>query len=144
MDSRPAATRIPRSNDRAGQGLLEFALVVPILLLLVIGALDFGFAFYTKVQLVNSAREGAYYMVYHNADSDALDMAKVAVQNEAQGSGVSIALSDIVVQGLPGPGCASGGSSTVVVTVSHPMGLPVDIFGTGPLQLASEARMRIP
>ena len=45
-----------------GQSLVEFALIIPILLLLVMGALELGRLFYIKVTLHNAAREGAYYL----------------------------------------------------------------------------------
>jgi Flp pilus assembly protein TadG len=43
----------------AGSELLEFVIAVPLLLLLVIGAWDFGAAFVLKQKLTNAAREGA-------------------------------------------------------------------------------------
>jgi Flp pilus assembly protein TadG len=46
--------------------MVKFVLVLPILLLLVIGAPDFRRAFHIKVRLENAAREGAYYMVCHS------------------------------------------------------------------------------
>ena len=52
--------RMHKDDQDNGQGLIEFALVLPILLLLIIGALDYGFAFFMKVELENSAREGAF------------------------------------------------------------------------------------
>ena len=55
----------------SGQGLVEFALILPILLLLVVGALDFGRAFYMKTVMENSAREGAYYMANHTDEGKA-------------------------------------------------------------------------
>jgi len=58
--------RIPflphRSHDsQRGQSLLEFALVVPILLMLFAGAADFGRVFYSYVAIENAAKEGALY-----------------------------------------------------------------------------------
>ena len=53
-----------RPPDRArirGQSLLEFALVVPILLLIFAGAADLGRIFYTYVAIENAAKEGALY-----------------------------------------------------------------------------------
>ena len=44
-----------------GQSLLEFALVVPILLLIFAGAADLGRIFYTYVAIENAAKEGALY-----------------------------------------------------------------------------------
>src|SRR5688500_20353054 len=46
------------SAERA-QGLVEFALIVPILLILVMGVLDFGWGLRAYITLPNSAREGA-------------------------------------------------------------------------------------
>lgn len=131
-----------------GQGLVEFALALPILLFLVIGALDLGVAFFVKVELENSAREGAYYMVYHTDEgkANAFALTKAAVQIEGQNSGVDIPLADIEVKCMVGlsedNSCPSG--STVVVTVRHEMPLAVDIFFNGPLELVNDARMLIP
>lgn len=44
-----------------GQSLVEFALVVPVLLILVAGAIDFGRAFYGWITIENAAKEGAMY-----------------------------------------------------------------------------------
>jgi len=45
--------------DFEGASAVEFALVLPVLLLLVFGVIYFGFAFNTKMTLTQSAREGA-------------------------------------------------------------------------------------
>jgi len=61
----PAVPRpVRRSRRRTGreeQGaqLVEFAFLVPILLLLIFGALDFGRAYFSWIILTNGAREGA-------------------------------------------------------------------------------------
>ncbi len=46
-----------------GQSLTEFALILPILALIMIGAADLGRAYYTKVTLANAARVAAEYAV---------------------------------------------------------------------------------
>ena len=48
-----------RSRGDAGQSLVEFALIVPILLILVFAMLEFGLAFNDKLTLGNATREGA-------------------------------------------------------------------------------------
>ena len=53
-----------------GQSLVEFALLLPLLLLLVIGAMDIGRIFYYKMVLTNAAREGANYLAYYPDDAD--------------------------------------------------------------------------
>lgn len=45
-------------NDR-GAAAVEFALVLPLLLLLLFGIIDFGRAYHSKVTLTHAAREGA-------------------------------------------------------------------------------------
>jgi Flp pilus assembly protein TadG len=46
-------------NSEAGQELIEFALVFPMLLLVVLGIIDFGLLFRNYEVLTNAAREGA-------------------------------------------------------------------------------------
>jgi Flp pilus assembly protein TadG len=62
-----------RRGDRSERGaeLIEFALVLPILLVIVGGIIDFGFLFQRYEVLTNAAREGARVAVlpgYTNAD----------------------------------------------------------------------------
>lgn len=52
-------------RNEAGQSMVEMALVLPILLILVGGIMDFGWLFYNKLALTNAAREGARYAVIH-------------------------------------------------------------------------------
>ncbi|MGC9469245.1 MAG: TadE/TadG family type IV pilus assembly protein, partial [Anaerolineae bacterium] len=48
-----------------GQGLVEFALILPVLLLIIIGTLEFGRIMFIYVNITNAAREGTRYgMVY--------------------------------------------------------------------------------
>jgi Flp pilus assembly protein TadG len=47
------------NHSRPGQALVEFALVVPILLLLVFGIIEFARAWQTYQTLTDAAREGA-------------------------------------------------------------------------------------
>ena len=46
-------------KSRAGQAVVEFALVMPVFIVLVFGALEFGDAFYDVHLLTNAARSGA-------------------------------------------------------------------------------------
>ena len=51
----------PRHRSRRGRGqaLAEFAIVIPVFLLVLSGILDFGFALFTRMSVINAAREGA-------------------------------------------------------------------------------------
>ena len=46
----------PRSR---GQALVELAIILPVLLLLMLAALDLGRIFYARIAVENAAREGA-------------------------------------------------------------------------------------
>ena len=47
------------SDGRKGQAVVEFALILPVFVLLVFGAIELGRAYYVKHLLTNAAREGA-------------------------------------------------------------------------------------
>jgi Flp pilus assembly protein TadG len=49
-----------RSKCERGQALVELSLLLPILLLIALGAIDFGRAFFAYTTIVNAAREGAW------------------------------------------------------------------------------------
>jgi hypothetical protein len=51
--------RKSRSARQSGQDLVEFALVLPLLLLIVVGVLDLGRAFFASIAVANITREGA-------------------------------------------------------------------------------------
>jgi Flp pilus assembly protein TadG len=48
-----------RRRRQAGQGLVEFAVLVPVFLLILLGVLEFGFAFNHNMTLEYATREGA-------------------------------------------------------------------------------------
>lgn len=54
------AKSIQRSRqERTGQALVEFAFVLPVLLLVMAAIIDFGIIFYTQITVTNAAWEGA-------------------------------------------------------------------------------------
>ena len=61
-------------RSEGGAELIEFALVLPLLLLIVLGIVDFGFLFQRCEVVTNAAREGARMAVlpgYATADVQA-------------------------------------------------------------------------
>ena len=75
-----------------GQSLVEFALLLPLLFLVIFGAIDFGRMFFIKIALTNAAREGANYLGYHLEEVRVGDFsgAYEAIQAEAESLGVNI------------------------------------------------------
>ncbi len=57
--------RRQRKKGEKGQALVEFALLVPIFLILLFAIVDFGMGFYSWITVTNSAREGARVGAVH-------------------------------------------------------------------------------
>ena len=57
-----------KGKNEDGQAMVEFALILPIFLLILCGILDFGWLFYNQLSLNNACREGARYAVVNTAD----------------------------------------------------------------------------
>ncbi len=73
---RPKATlRALLRLRRRGVAAVEFALAAPILLLLVLAAVDFGWGFYDGLQVQGAASAGAQYASMHAWDSGAITTA---------------------------------------------------------------------
>jgi Flp pilus assembly protein TadG len=58
-----------RKNPQYGQSLLEFAITIPLLLLLLMGIFDLGRVTFYYAALTNSAREGARFGIINPDDS---------------------------------------------------------------------------
>ena len=63
----PIARRLSRARLATtgrlgrGQSLVEFALVLPLMLLIVLGAVDLGRAYVMTITMQNAAKEGAFF-----------------------------------------------------------------------------------
>jgi Flp pilus assembly protein TadG len=129
-----------------GAELIEMAIVLPLLLLLILGIVDFGFLFQRYVVLTNAAAEGARVSSlpgYTSADV-ASRVAAYATNGGIVGS-VSAVTTPV---SLPGAGGGSWPGSQV--TVSHVytfnyIGPIASLFGGGPggsVTLTSRSTMR--
>jgi|GEM_PF-635541 FOG: PKD repeat len=118
--SRHPWTSDPSDGSRrsAGQALVELALILPVLLLLVLAALDLGRIFFAQITVANTAREGAYEAAYGGsyvagAACGSSNSVMCAILNEAQGS-LTVAPADVVWMCTPVGGCATGAYGDVV------------------------------
>lgn len=66
-----------------GQALVEFAIVLPLLLLLICGIIDFGWLFYNQLSLENCAREAVRYGAVNAGNSECVAMTKQKIQDVA-------------------------------------------------------------
>jgi Flp pilus assembly protein TadG len=103
-----ASTKQPPRRAR-GQGLVEFALVVPIVLLIIFGIIDFGRAIYAYNTIDNSARTaGRVAIVSQTASS---------IQTAAINQAVALAIPATNVT-ISHDGCAISYSIGCIVSVT--------------------------
>lgn len=97
------------SRER-GAAAVEFALVAPLLVLLVLGSIEFGWFFFSQANVANAAREGAREM----AISNNVSTARTTAVNAAQPTPVKV--SDVAI--LPSS-CSPGTNAKVTITVVY-------------------------
>lgn len=147
MDALSLVRRLRRTT---GAELIEFALVLPMLLLVIVGIFDFGFMFRDFGVITNAAREGARIGVlagYSTTDVQA----RAGSYMTAAGLDTAQATTAVAVEDL-----AVGGTSTVKVvrvTVTYPhsfsflgpiAGLVGGSFGSVSLRAVSTMRVEAP
>jgi Flp pilus assembly protein TadG len=132
---------------------VELALVLPFLLLLVMGAYDFGRGFTEKLRLNNAARAGVQYALAHPqaADNELMNGATQSAQEDAEDGTLAVVpniyrkcLDDVVV--LPTESCSGGEVPMryIEVDVSKPFELMFDYpMTTGSMTLTGYAELRV-
>ncbi len=126
-----------------GQGLVEFALVLPLLVLIIFGVLDLGRAFYSLIAITNAAREGARYGAYH---ADDMTGVITATRREAIGSGIDLSSSPINVtcpDYIDPVGMCDRGEP-ITVSVRYDFELVLGWLLPSPIQMTREASMMVP
>ena len=136
-------------SDGSGAVLIEFALTLPLLLLVVVGIFDFGFLFQQYQVVTNAAREGARMAVLPGyTESDV----KNRVDAYLNAGGVKSPHTTTAVPTLiaPGGGAAPIGAMKVTVTVDYTfkyLGSIAQLFGGSygkvPLVAVSEMRTEV-
>lgn len=107
-----------RSSSRADDGAaaVEFALVVPLLVLILAGVVDFGYRYQQHIQYTNAAMQGARTMSLGSAQSAATS----AARDSADNSGAQVTFSPA--------SCTAG--SPVTVTISATKNALTGLFGS--------------
>jgi len=84
-----------------GQGLVEFALILPLLLLLLMGIFDFARGIYAYNTVSNAAREGARVAIVNQSAAGGVSLAATKAANQATALGLDASDSaDVDVQYL--------------------------------------------
>ncbi|MDR3559882.1 MAG: TadE/TadG family type IV pilus assembly protein [Negativicutes bacterium] len=98
-------------KNQRGQSLVEFALVLPVLLMLVVGLLGFGLVMQDYISLAEAARAGARYAAVHPSDTANI---KLAAKNAVPAYTSLITVNDPVFQTNP-----TYNDTSVSVTVTY-------------------------
>jgi hypothetical protein len=143
----PVAISAPAPRPReAGVALVEFAILLPVLLVLIFGIIDFGFAFNSQLEIRSAAREGARLATVDNGCSPSAPTSAVpcadgasqlsnllkATQGRANGLADPRAITITVcypVDNTTMPKRPAVGTDNVVVTISYPLRSVTGAFG---------------
>jgi len=119
-----------------GQSLLEFALIVPILLIILAGVLDLGRLYYAYVSVTDAAAEGASYAAIHPQANERAEV----LQRAQEASGALVQIDPTMVQ-VDCPAVAAGAPITVTVSYSFTVATPLlnVIVPSGELRLRAVA-----
>lgn len=110
--------RLRSLRGDSGQSLVEFALVTPILILMVLAMVDFARAWNSYQVITDAAREGARQAVIDNpttTEQDVVDIIEAALNRAS----LDLARSDIQITGFGGP---RGDPTTVRIEYDYELG----------------------
>lgn len=113
-----------RLRDERGANAVEFAMIVPLLLLLVLGIAEFGHAFQVQGTLSAAAREGARVMALQNDPA----AARTAVRDASPTLDPDVTDAQVTVTPAACPTTTTT-PTNVRVTVDYPMPFLTDFFG---------------
>jgi len=102
----------PGRKER-GAVAVEMAIVLPLLLLILLGIIEFGRAYNVQVSLTQAAREGARYAAIHYKDPS-LNVAGAALGAAPTLAGLGVTVTDNASS------CAADGDVKVTTSVSLP------------------------
>lgn len=113
-----------------GAAAVEFAILLPLLLMLVLGTIEFGRMYNAQITLTNAARDGVRVMAIGNDPA----AARAAAKNAAASVSTSISSSDIT---LSSETCSTG--NQVTLTINYTLRTVTGI--AGPFALAGRGVM---
>lgn len=114
---------MPRHDRDRGAAAVEFALVFPLLILLVLGIAEFGRAYNVQSTITAAARQGARVMALRNNRVAAVSAAKSAASPYTVTDGQVSVTPDTCAFNTATP------DATTTVTVRYPLTLVTGSFG---------------
>lgn len=132
-----------RRTSERGAAAVEFAIVVPVLVSLLLGIMEFSRAYNAQAELSAAAREAARVMAMADRTATAQAAAQVNARTAAKNTAVSLqpGLQDSAVQfGTPCPSTiATGTSPQTTVTITYTLSTLTGI--AGPFTMTAKGAM---
>jgi Flp pilus assembly protein TadG len=138
----PAKTAAPAAEDRRtrrsrGQAMVEFTLILPMLLLLILGIYQFGQAYADYIQVTNAARDGGRKALVSRSDASGV----ADVVSTAKNATWWLDKNQMAVSVSPGQPWTTGQNVTVTVTYPYSINLLGFVVASGTLKSATTVRM---
>ena len=135
------------THARRGVAAVEFALILPFLCILLLGAVDFSRVFYHYITVTNCARNGALWASDPYANT-ALGVVTSSTTWSPYANVTAAALADSNLNPTPtviGPtsGTDGSGNTTMSVTVSYTFTPLTTFLGFSAVNLSSTVTMRV-
>jgi Flp pilus assembly protein TadG len=115
--------RTRRTSDQDGVVAVEFAIILPVLIVILFGITAFGLALSRLVTYLSAAREGARYAAVHCAP-DATACNATLIDNKVKSAAVGYYIGPGTPTATP-LDCLPGGVVTVSWTQSIPIQIPL-------------------
>lgn len=128
-----------RPRDDSGATAVEFALVLPIFVVLVFGIISFGFLYTNWTALEGGAREGARYMAIHSYSDPA---AATEAANRARAAATLPCTAPGPCTAVPDPPRCTAAASDITYRMSAPVELNIPFVTSQTFNLTAEAVMR--
>ena len=132
-------------KNQKGVAAVEFALVLPILVMMAFGIIEFSLILYDKAVITNASREGARAGIVSQSPRVPDGEVTTVVENYCKDYLVTFGTPNTPVTAIARTGNSFGDDLTVAVTYSYGfLVLPNFITGiTGPLDLTATTVMRM-
>ena len=131
---RTASTiRRRRATGERGAAMVELAIVLPVLLLLVFGIIEFGRLYNAQVTLTHAAREGIRDYVIHKEKGQAESVATIAASSNFDTSPMAFTWD-------PSGECVPGEPASMSIT--YPFSMNIPFIGENIVTITTEGVMR--
>ena len=122
-------------SDERGAAALEFALVLPMLIMLVMGIAEFSRAYHAKEKLQYAVREGARELAINKTSATAISV----TVDRAGGLNPALTSAGVTASGCTG---AITATSTATVTATYTLAYHIPLWGSGNWSLSATGVMR--